>query len=279
MIKRIKAFLDVLFHTPNPLKLIWAQLLVKTGMNKYFSIQMHGYKLKFSRSSLAVTLFANNNDRNEDEELLVKILKKGDTYVDVGANIGTLVFTAAGSVSTTGKVIAIEAHPSTFENLKANVALNQFTNIKLIHSAAGNKKGSLFFSNMNSDDQNKVTLQGNNSIEVEVQTLDEMLEAETAITLLKIDVEGYEKFVLEGAAKTLQKTSIVLYESWDKHFSGFGYQAGAVIEILETLGFKVYKIDGNTMKQISVDYRSVNCENLLAVKDIVSFCSDHGFSI
>ena len=100
--------------------MVWGQLLMKTGLSRFFTIPMNGYKIKFSRSALAFTLFADREDRHDDEEFVKRILKNGDVYVDVGANIGTLALAASTKVSNNGKVIAIEAHPGTFDHLKAN---------------------------------------------------------------------------------------------------------------------------------------------------------------
>ncbi|MEO6488846.1 MAG: FkbM family methyltransferase [Ferruginibacter sp.] len=266
-------------ESKNPVKLVWAQLLVMSGLHTFFTINMDGYKLKFSRSALAVTLFADKHERNEDEDILKKILRPGDTYVDVGSNIGTLVLTAAKAVTPSGKVIAIEAHPATFHNLRENILLNKFHNIEAIHSAAGSKSGSIFFSDTNSDDQNKVVSDQSKGIKVNVNTLDHLLNHIRSIELLKIDVEGYEKYVLEGATQALQKTDVILYESWERHFLGFGYTTGNIITLLFENGFKVYKILGNTIEMLTDSYSSLNCENLLALKDANSFCNRSGYRI
>jgi FkbM family methyltransferase len=279
MRQKIRSFIGVLKGSKNPLKVIWAQLLVKTGLNKYFIIRMNGYKLKFSRSALAVTLFADGDDRHDDEDLLRRMLRPGDTYVDVGANIGTLVLTAATVVSGTGKVIGIEAHPLTFQHLTANIELNKFPGIQAIHSAVGNQRGSVFFSDINSDDQNKVLTEKKNGLEVRLDTIDNLLAGIGAIQLLKIDVEGYEKYVLEGATEILKRTRIVLYESWDKHFQNFGYNSGHVIDLLNKNGFEVYNIEGNILRSLNSDYRSAGCENLVAVKDVQSFSKAYSFQL
>jgi len=239
---------------------------------------MNGYKLKFSESALAVTLFADRHERHEDEDLVRKILNSGDVYVDVGANIGTLALTAATAVMPTGEVIAIEAHPETFKKLEENIRLNQFE-IRAINSAAGNTKGSIRFSNINSDDQNKVMADGGTGIDVQVNTLDSILHDVKQINLLKIDVEGYEKFVLEGALQTMQRTGVILFESWDKHFQGFGYSVADVVHLLQQNGFRVFKPVDDALMPIPGDYTSSQCENLIALKDPKGFCDHTGFKM
>ena len=279
MIHKIKILIDIFKNRKNPYKYLLGYILVKTGLNKNITFKRkNGYKLKLSNSSLSQTYYADEGDYDEDN-FISDILKTGDTYVDVGANIGSLVLTASISVSNSGKVIGIEAHPETFKNLEANIKLNKSKNIKLVQSAVGDRKGVLFFSNINSDDQNKVLLEPKNGIEVEVNTLDELLLEYNNVSLLKIDVEGYEKYVLEGAQETLKKTNVILFESWEKHFSNFGYNTGNVIQILKNQGFEVYKKDQKILQLLNVDYRSKECENLLALKDAKMFGNDLGLTI
>ena len=151
MIHRIKAFIQVLKESRHPVKMLLAQILAKTGLNRFFKIQMNGYKIRFSKSALAITFFANSAERHDDEDFLKRVLKPGEVYADVGANIGTLVLSASTLVGSNGKVIGIEPHPATFKYLQANVDLNGFKNISIINAAVGNKKGRVSFSNINSE--------------------------------------------------------------------------------------------------------------------------------
>lgn len=279
MIGRLKAFWGVLNTTQHPLRTVWAQLLLKSGLHKYFSIPMDGYRLKFSRSALAVTLFSNPGDRQTDEAFLKKILRPGDTYVDVGANIGTLVLAAAKQVGAEGVVVAIEAHPRTFSYLEDNVQLNGFGNTRLIHTAVGNKPGSIYFSNINSDDQNKVIDKSSHAIEVNMDTLDNLLNAYDVIHVLKIDVEGYEKNVLEGARDTLGKTRIIFFESWERHFNGFDYTTTDITNLLSSAGFSIFKPVDNNLLPLDTGYKSITCENLVAMKDTQGFCTSYGFNL
>ena len=67
-------------------------------------------------------------------------LKRGDTFVDVGANIGYYDLIASRIVAQTGRVFAIEASPSIYSRLVRNLALNNCTNITAIHAAAQSSK-------------------------------------------------------------------------------------------------------------------------------------------
>jgi FkbM family methyltransferase len=69
-------------------------------------------------------------------------LRPGDTFVDLGANIGYHSLLASRLVSENGRVYAIEGSPSIFERLRENVALNKMTNITAIHAIVSDKEGS-----------------------------------------------------------------------------------------------------------------------------------------
>ncbi len=283
MIKRIynklAVFTKVVGESKKPIRFLFAQILAKTGLCKFFVIKMNGYKLRFTPSSLSITLFSNPVDRDLDEAFFRHLLKQGDVYVDVGANIGTLALCAAQLVGNNGKVIAIEAHPKTFGYLTENVALNSFLNINLLNYAVGDKEGELTFSDINSDDQNKVIIGLTGGITVPVKKLDVLLSQEKNISLLKIDVEGFEKYVVDGASEVLKRTDMVFFESWDQSFLNYGYTAGNLIDLFEQKGFKVFSMANDKLSVISSRYNSVNCENLLAIKDIAQFSFKTGIKL
>ena len=73
---------------------------------------------------------------------------------------------------------------------------------------------------------------------VEVQPLDRLLSSNPSpIALLKIDVEGYERFVVEGAIHTLARTASVYFEAHDPMYARFGYRCGDIIKLLHDRNF------------------------------------------
>jgi len=85
------------------------------------------------------------------------------------------------------------------------------------------------------------------------------------IAVLKVDVEGHEKFVLEGASGLLSRTAVIYFESWSEHFEKFGYQLSDIVEHLKSHGFRIFRIDG---QPIDRDYNSAQCENLVAARSM-----------
>jgi FkbM family methyltransferase len=277
--QRLVAIIDTIKQSPKPFRNLFAQFLSKTGLCRFYTIKMRGYNILFNQSSLSVRFYTNPAERDEDENFLKQLLKPGDVYVDVGANIGTLSLCASITVTNTGKVIAIEPHPKTFGYLKDNIALNGFTNLQAFNYAVGKEDGVLLFSSINSDDQNKVMISGEDAIKVAVKKLDSLLQNETHITLLKIDVEGFEKFVIEGAIEVLKRTDMVYYESCDQFYEGYGYNSGDLIALLQAQGFTVYRISSNAITALDASWRSVGLENLLALKNADLFKKKTGILV
>jgi FkbM family methyltransferase len=154
----------------------------------------------------------------KDEQLFSEHLRTGDNFVDVGANIGALTLAASRIVGPSGKVFSIEAHPATVEYLRGNVRLNRAENVTVIHSAVGDHQGSVKFSSGRNDDQNQVSAAG---IEIPLSTLDQLLPS-VPVRMLKVDVEGFELFVLRGAERVLTQTSVVYFESSEEHYRKYG---------------------------------------------------------
>lgn len=280
MIHHVKTIISILKHRNNPTKIIFAYILLRTGFNKYVTINLDGYKIHLTQSNLAITLFGDRSYGVEDESFLSKILRKDSTYVDVGANIGTLVLKGAMLVGKDGHVIAIEAHPRTFKILESNLKLNNCNNIELINSAVGNKKGTVYFSDIKADDTNKILTESEKGIKVQIETLDVLLNHINHIDLLKIDVEGFEKQVFEGGKATLNKSKLIFFESYEKNYSNYDYHTGDIISLLNNMGFHVFRIvDNQNVLQLNKDYKSLKCENLIATKKPQNLESEFNINI
>ena len=142
-----------------------------------------------------------------------KFLKIGGCGVDVGANVGALTLIMAKQVNTTGKVIAFEPGPPIFQRLKFNIELNPATNEIISCKCIGisNKNGKLYW-NEDMNNRGNGSLLGNSGVPVAVVTLDDILRHESRlIDFIKIDVEGMELEVIQGAIKILKKYKPVIY--------------------------------------------------------------------
>jgi FkbM family methyltransferase len=138
--------------------------------------------------------------------LLGQILRPGDTAVDVGANIGTHGVFFARTVGSEGTVRAIEPQRIAYQLLCANASLNALLNLRCHHAAAGAVAGQTVVPVLDpTAEQNFGALAAGQFDEgepVPVMTIDSLSLAKCR--LIKIDVEGSEATVLDGARETIE---------------------------------------------------------------------------
>jgi FkbM family methyltransferase len=142
-----------------------------------------------------------------DMAFLLHLLRAGDLFVDVGANVGG--YTVLASAHVEADTIAIEPAPSTYAKLLANIRINDMADrVHALNIALGSAAGVVKFTT-SLDTTNHVVVENEvaDAVEINIDTLDNVLAKQSPI-LLKIDVEGFETEVLKGAKKTLQKESL-----------------------------------------------------------------------
>ena len=125
----------------------------------------------------------------------LRIVKPGDTIVDVGANVGYYTIIGSRLVGDKGKVYAFEPEPAKFELLEKNVRLNGLTNVVLERKALSNRKGTLklFIADKNKGDHRIYQPEGESrpSVDVEAVRLDEYFkDHKRRIDVLKIGHPG-----------------------------------------------------------------------------------------
>lgn len=146
-----------------------------------------------------------------DMGFLLHLLRPGDIFLDVGANIGS--YTVLASAVCGAMTIAFEPDPTTMAHLKRNVAANRIERLVKAHELAlGRTAGAVAFT-IGRDTVNHVaTSDAKATRQVQLSPLDAIAGAQTA-TFLKLDVEGYEAEVLAGAAKVLLSSDLLAIET------------------------------------------------------------------
>jgi FkbM family methyltransferase len=149
-----------------------------------------------------------------ETRILRELLNPGDTFIDVGAHIGWFTTIASKGVGDSGQVFAFEPYTSNAAILKENLAYNDCTNVRLVQVALGSQPGTLTLARGGEDSGGVTALDwaSDGRLEVPVTTLDEAAADVGPITLMKVDVEGWEAHVLRGGARTLARTKYVLIE-------------------------------------------------------------------
>lgn len=176
------------------------------------------------------------------ESAVVRGLRPGAVFVDVGAHIGWFTTLAARAAGPTGRVLAIEPFPPSRRMLERNVSLNGPAAVTIRAEAIGAAPGSATLGAQRGSDTGSVTAGPRAHHDVHVvtrATLDTLVEEEgiAEVDLLKVDVEGLEMEVLEGAPATLLRTSAVLIELNRSALTSNGTSPELLADRLRAAGF------------------------------------------
>lgn len=204
--------------------------------------QLDGFKLELNPNEDTVTnhIRATHIWEPISTEIVRQHLKLGDTFVDVGAHVGYYTCLAASIVGDSGKVIAYEPHPVSYDYLLKNIELNKFKNVVAYSDALWS---------FHSTQKFKFPIGGNIAGDSKAQdgdnlvrcyTLDELF-APNSVDFIKIDCQGSDYFILEGGRKLLSESLNikVLVEKEGGLFRG--YTDLDFDNRLKTLGLKVVK--------------------------------------
>jgi FkbM family methyltransferase len=172
-----------------------------------------------------------------ETHLFRQILHPGDFVVEVGANIGAHTVFLAQLVGPTGSVMAFEPQRIVFQTLCGNLALNSITNVAAYQQAVGSQLGQIVVPKIDYARQGNfggLALGGHNQGEVvTVVTLDSLNVR--PCRFLKIDVEGMEKTVLQGAVRTIAQDKPLIYVENDRR-----EKSDELIGFIDSLGYKMY---------------------------------------
>lgn len=198
--------------------------------------------------------------RYEPNEMfaMAQLIRPSMCVVDVGANAGIFTLMAARLAGPGGSVHAFEPSPRDRERLQANVALNALPNVSVHAMALGRAAGKAVLAVSAAAHPGHNTLGGfaykedarAYSVEVEVMSLDDFARSAglTRLDLLKIDVEGSETAVLEGAQESLRKfRPVIVAEAADASLRQMGSSANELIALLRASGYdvKVFGLSGS----------------------------------
>lgn len=202
---------------------------------------------------------------NELGDLLKKVLRSNDVFIDIGANIGYFSLLSA-SISPTVKVISFEPVKDLFKKMTENFSINDSKNIVAIHAAVGevNEERELFLSASDNQGMSSFHQPENYSgrkEKVEVITIDHWFKTSglTKIDLIKLDIEGSELAALKGMGSVLeeQRPSLIV-EINPETLSLFGLKPLDIYNYLNQFNFdrfliyengRLENLDGNEVNQ------------------------------
>ncbi|APR81846.1 TPR domain protein [Minicystis rosea] len=170
------------------------------------------------RDKITPSVLYEQGDWFEDEIRFVRrLLPPGSTALDVGANYGVYAISMAHAVGASGLVVAFEPAPETVQYLDASVALDDRLQLDVIEAAVSNRSGDATF--FASPDAELSSLHASGPVAeetpVDLVTIDESASswAGRSVAFIKLDAEGEERAILEGARATLSAHEpLVMYE-------------------------------------------------------------------
>ncbi len=209
------------------------------GVRKKFKmdviIKNNGIKINcgriFENCSIACSYFENYLKKELNIE--------NGIFIDVGSHVGKHSLYVAKKLGNRGRVLSIEANNWTAELLKKSAKLNNFENIRVYEYVCSDKNGEVIFFNdefhtATNSIYKKAGKEGVKKISVR---LDDLFPSLRNVRLIKIDVEGAESRVIDGAKELIKNNRPkIIFEAWSKE------QANLIKEKLASYNYKIRHI-------------------------------------
>ncbi|MNU66697.1 2-O-methyltransferase NoeI [compost metagenome] len=185
--------------------------------------------------------------KSDSSDYVLSYLAESEIILDIGANIGQTAFNMLQTQTSKGLnplVYAFEPYPKTFHKLETNIRLNQTVRINAFNIGLSNQKGLLHMAQHSPSNSGgfRMTSDTQNGISVPVISLDEFVSEQkiTRIDFIKIDVEGFELSVLEGAKQVIRQFKPILV--FEYSVENIQAQNGNIEEALTGILENNYKI-------------------------------------
>jgi FkbM family methyltransferase len=206
--------------------------------------------------------------------VIKSLLNAGNRAIDVGANVGAYTLIMAKAVGRAGRVAAFDANPEVYQRLVQNLALNDFLSRSETYSFAlssltGTQR--LHLPDKASWNRGTATLigqarAGESAIEVGVETLDRAVGQWERCDLIKIDTDGSDFAVLEGATEIIERFRPSLIFEFDQDlWPNAESNRKKVAHELERLGYSFFFIDQRWGRIREIGFAAFPKGNILAL--------------
>jgi FkbM family methyltransferase len=198
----------------------------------------------FNRLFLAAYDFYKRHVEAGPIDRLQEFVPAGSLVIDVGANVGFFTLRFARWVGAAGKVIAIEPEQQNCAHLKEALVREDLSGrVDLRQAVAAAAPGSTFLEiNPLHPADHKLSRDGT-GVAVEAVTLDGLAQ-ERSPSLIKVDVQGAEMLVLEGAATILKTSHPALFvELHEEGLNRFGTSVAAILSHLAARGYQPHWLE------------------------------------
>ncbi len=215
----------------------------RSALNEPVQIELAGFKMYIRRGDWSVGVYIERDLAYEPHVTreVRTVLSKGDVIVDIGANIGYFTLLAAAIVGDSGKVIAFEPNPQNCELIQLSIRSNDFHNI-LVHEAAVLDEARAVALEVEGSNGGIAHGIQEGDLVVEAVVLDDVLQGESRIDVIKMDIEGAEASALRGMTSLIRKHRPVIFTEFfpvqleDKS----GVRPEAYLDDLQSLGYDLF---------------------------------------
>lgn len=240
-------------------------------VNWYEDIRVHVY----FGNDLSWALFVDGHFEPNQFAFLQSLLSRGMSFVDVGANDGLYCLFAAKRVGPTGTVVALEPSLREYTRLNQNLLLNSFDQIRAVRAAAWRDEGEMTLRVAEDAHAGHNTLgrfvykTAAVSDEVVRTVRLDTLVAELGIKhvdVMKIDAEGAETAVVEGAAGLIERDQpVLLLEVSDSQLRTLDSSQHELLGLIRGWGYELYTFDEASGRPVRTERPSAHDPNILAI--------------
>lgn len=200
--------------------------VLRNFLNKYIKVKIYNFFIycSFKKNKMSHSILRKCEFEDLKElQLIDRISDDGPTLIlDCGSNFGFYsIYTASKNKSN--KAIAFEASPNTFKELKKNIEANNLKNIKVYNLALTNidNEDIIFYESINDWESSLIESNSESKIQSKIKTttLNSIISSNDLYNnhlVIKLDVEGYEMQIIDGAKKIIQEFSPIIILEFSK---------------------------------------------------------------
>ncbi len=235
---------------------------------------------------VSYSLFFTKTWEPDETSLLLKHLKKGMTFVDIGANIGYYTLLASEAVGENGKVVAFEPDFRNSEILRKNVSRNHCHNVVIENQAVTETTKSLWLYHSKSTYGNHRIYEvsdhamsniGDGHLRLQVSGVDldsYFKDRSSRVDVIKMDIEGAEYWALGGMKRILTENRdiMVLTEFWPEGMVQAHCSPNLFLRQVRQLGFIIHRFTNGALQPVDDDeilrvVKGLKGQNLVLSRD------------
>jgi FkbM family methyltransferase len=260
-----------------PIKAAGAMILSRTNATALATLHT-GQKLRVDLgSTVGRSIYLRGVYEHEVENCIRRCLNIGDTFIDVGSNVGYFSIIASQLVGEAGFVYAFEPHKKVFNLLKESVKVNSANNVEIAEIALWDEKTELSFEDKLNSAFSYITPHRDDSASSKIQamTFDDYISTKklsSSVKLIKIDVEGAEFKVISGMKETIDRVHpdfIIELQNWS--LSRFSSEIKDIVNFFTTRSYSTYNLSHVLLKSEEEAMKTLEesaVKNLLFKRDL-----------